>query len=194
MTFKEELLTIPQVRKVSYSNEPPGGNFWYWSVSANEMEASVRVNAVDPDFITIYGLKILEGRDFDWELTTDRDNKFIITEWVTEERRNELLAETDIYLALFSARSSSLSLATAIGAHRIIIATALPFSQEMVENTPIMCITPSDSKSIIENINRIANDNALQNTYLKAIDKYIKQHSFREMSKKLTEIYKGIAS
>lgn len=80
MTFKEELLTIPQVRKVSYSNAPPGGNFWYWSVSANEIDASVRVNAVDPDFITMYGLKILEGRDFNWEYTTDKENKFIINE------------------------------------------------------------------------------------------------------------------
>ena len=122
------------------------------------------------------------------------DNKFIITGWVTDKKRNELLAQTDIYLALFSARSSSLSLATAIGARRIIIATALPFSQEMVENAPIMCLTPSDSKPIIENINRIINDNSLQNAYLNTINEYIRQHSFREMSKKLTEIYKGIAS
>jgi hypothetical protein len=122
------------------------------------------------------------------------NNKFTITGWVTDEKRNELLAQTDIYLALFSARSSSLSLATALGARRIIIATALPFSQEMAENTPIMCITPSDSQSVIENINRIANNNALQKTYLNAIDQYIRQHSFREMSKRLTEIYEGIAS
>ncbi len=80
MTFKEEILNIPQVQKVSYSNAPPGGNFWYWSVRSNEIESSVRVNAVDPDFISMYGLKIIEGRDFNWDLVTDKDNKFIINE------------------------------------------------------------------------------------------------------------------
>lgn len=121
------------------------------------------------------------------------DNKFTITGWVMDEKRNELLAGTDIYLALFSARSSSLSLATALGARRIIIATTLPFSREIVKNAPIICITPSDSSSVIENIDRITKNNSLQNTYLNAIDEYIKQHSYRAMSKKLTEIYKGIA-
>ena len=121
-------------------------------------------------------------------------NKFTITGWVTDENRNELLTQTDIYLALFSARSSSLSLATALGARRVIIATALPLSEEMVRNTPIMCITPSDSKSVIENIDRIIKDRPIQNDYLNAIDEYIKQHSYMELSKKLTEIYREIAS
>lgn len=80
MTFKEELLTIPQVQKVSYSNAPPGGNFWYWSVSANEISSSVRVNAIDPDFIPMYGLNIIEGRNFNWDFETDKDNKFILNE------------------------------------------------------------------------------------------------------------------
>ena len=121
-------------------------------------------------------------------------NKFTITGWVTDENRNELLTQTDIYLALFSARSSSLSLATALGARCVIIATALPLSEEMVRNTPIMCITPSDSKSVIENIDRIIKDRPIQNDYLNAIDEYIKQHSYMELSKKLTEIYREIAS
>jgi len=80
MTFKEEILNIPQVQKVSYSNAPPGGNFWYWTVSSNEIESNVRVNAIDPGFISMYGLKITEGRDFNWDLVTDKDNKFIINE------------------------------------------------------------------------------------------------------------------
>lgn len=79
-TFKEELLTIPAVQQVSYSNAPPGGNFWYWTVSSNEIGGSVRVNAIDPDFISMFGLKIVDGRDFNWDLATDKDNKFIINE------------------------------------------------------------------------------------------------------------------
>lgn len=79
-TFKEELLKIPAVQQVSYSNAPPGGNFWYWTVSSNEISSSVRVNAIDPDFISMFGLKIIEGRDFNWDLVTDKDNKFIINE------------------------------------------------------------------------------------------------------------------
>jgi len=80
LTFKDQILSIPQVQSVSFSNAAPGGNFWYWSVSSNEIDASVRVNAIDPDFISMYGLQIIDGRDFNWDQTTDMDNKFIINE------------------------------------------------------------------------------------------------------------------
>lgn len=122
------------------------------------------------------------------------ENKFTITGWVTGNKRDELLDQTDIYLALFSARSSSLSVATALGARRIIIATALPLFREIIENTPVLCITSSDSNSVNENIDRIVKDSSLQKMYLYAIDNYIKQHSYRRMSKKITEIYRRIVS
>ncbi|MBE9492208.1 MAG: ABC transporter permease, partial [Bacteroidetes bacterium] len=78
--IKDELLYNPDVLSVSYSCFPPGGNFWYWTVSANDISSSVRINAVDPDFINLYSLKIMQGRDFNWNRPTDKDNKFIINE------------------------------------------------------------------------------------------------------------------
>ena len=122
------------------------------------------------------------------------EDKFIVTGWVTDERRNELLSQTDVYLALFSARSSSLSLATALGARRLIITTTLPFSEELAKNTPIMLISKANSKSVLDNIDQIISNNSIKETCLNAIDKYIEQHSYMAMSEKLIETYRGIVT
>ena len=122
------------------------------------------------------------------------EDKFTVTGWITDERRNELLSQTDIYLALFSARSSSLSLATALGARRLIIATALPFSEELVKSTPIMLISKANSKSVLDNIDQIISNNSIKESCLNAIDKYIEQHSYMAISEKLIETYRGIVT
>jgi putative ABC transport system permease protein len=46
----------------------------------NGVEKAFQAMAVDPDFIKTIGLKIIEGRDFSWDLETDKRNTVILNE------------------------------------------------------------------------------------------------------------------
>ncbi len=119
-------------------------------------------------------------------------DKFIVTGWLEDEKRDILLEKIDIYLALFSARSSSASLAAALGARRLVIATPLPLTREMTEEEKMMCIVPADKNAVIENIELLVSDKQLRQKYLSELEIYIGKYSYKAMSQKLVEIYKGL--
>jgi hypothetical protein len=117
---------------------------------------------------------------------------FTITGWIPEDTMNQLLFQTDIYLALFSERSSSASLATALGARKVIIALSIPLTQEMVKSSPVMKLASPDCKSVTEAINQLSSDKSLRESYLAEIDRYITLHSYNEMAKRLLTVYQEL--
>jgi len=119
---------------------------------------------------------------------------FNITGWAEDEKRDRLLSQTDIYLALFTARSTSGSLATALGAHRLIIATDLPYTRELVQSAPVLTICPAESKAVIDNINRLISDESLRHRNVQEIIKYTGNVFYLNMAKRVIEVYKDLTA
>ncbi|MBN1272503.1 MAG: ABC transporter permease [Candidatus Aminicenantes bacterium] len=78
--FKNELLRHPRIKDVTFSCRIPGEIMWNWGVEYGGEKKSVFVNAVDPDFIQTYGLRIVEGRNFRWEQNPDKSNRLILNQ------------------------------------------------------------------------------------------------------------------
>jgi len=119
---------------------------------------------------------------------------FTITGWVTEEERTTLLNKTDIYLGLFTVRSTSASLATALGSRQLIIASDLPYTRELARKTPILSICKSDCHSVIEKINLLISDTSLRQAYVNEIEKYTNSVSFMKMAERVIKVYKDLIS
>jgi len=78
--FKQELLKIPGVKKVAYIYTVPGRVVLQWGYHDQEgNEYYFRTIPTDPDFVSVYNIDIVAGRNFSWELETDRDN-FLVNE------------------------------------------------------------------------------------------------------------------
>lgn len=121
-------------------------------------------------------------------------DKFKVTGWVSDEQCTSLLSQTDIYLALFSARSSSASLATALGAEKLIVATALPLMQELVQSASFMSVCPAESNTVIARIQELISDEQLRQRYMQEIKRYNETVSYGNMAKRLVAIYKDICT
>jgi glycosyltransferase involved in cell wall biosynthesis len=119
--------------------------------------------------------------------------KFIITGWVSEESQSSLLAEIDIYVAFFKNRSSSASIARAVGAHRLIIATDCQIVQEINNtfNNKVIHTVKNDSTDIISKITSLLENKELIKMQQLAINRYISVSNFNTMAKTLLEIYKS---
>ncbi|MFV1883320.1 MAG: ABC transporter permease [Balneola sp.] len=83
-TIKAEFLQIPGVTEVSFSGNMPGGSDWGLPYSAEgiseEDEPTVRMLAVDHDFVKTFGMQIINGRDFSTEFSTDQQGGFLLNE------------------------------------------------------------------------------------------------------------------
>jgi putative ABC transport system permease protein len=80
--FKQELLENPDIISVATSSGSGLAEAFHMSFTEeiNGVEKSFYAMAVDPDFIKTIGLKIIDGRDFSWELETDKRKAVIINE------------------------------------------------------------------------------------------------------------------
>jgi putative ABC transport system permease protein len=78
--LRNELIKHPNIASVSFSCTVPGETMWNWDPRINERQASVNVNAIDPDFFQTYEIEMVEGRNFSWAIGSDRDNRFIVNE------------------------------------------------------------------------------------------------------------------
>jgi putative ABC transport system permease protein len=83
--FKENLLAYPQIEKVSYSYTVPGGGDNYESFSLEGVEVNPVVYTVDPDYLELTGIELLKGRNFSWDLNTDKLNTCLINETLARE-------------------------------------------------------------------------------------------------------------
>jgi len=79
-TFKREVQKNPRITNVTFSCRVPGESMWTWETKSGEQEKTVWVNAVDPDFIPAYDIALAAGRNFSWDMQTDRDNAIIANE------------------------------------------------------------------------------------------------------------------
>ncbi|MGD9346444.1 MAG: ABC transporter permease, partial [Candidatus Aminicenantes bacterium] len=83
-TFKDKALQKPSVMAVSGTNSVPGGLIGVVLFLPEDAQAGEEVTmeqfAVDHDFIDAMGLKIIEGRDFSVEYSTDTMEAFILNE------------------------------------------------------------------------------------------------------------------
>ncbi len=83
-TIKAEFLQVPGVSNVSFSGNLPGGGDWGMPYVANgvpeEEQPTMRILAIDHDFIETYGMEVVNGRDFSTEYSTDVQGGFILNE------------------------------------------------------------------------------------------------------------------
>ena len=83
--FREKLLDYPQVEKVSFSYTTPGsGDNWEGFTLEGKHVSSV-VYQIDPDYLDLTGIEILQGRNFSWDLETDKLNTCLINETLAKE-------------------------------------------------------------------------------------------------------------
>jgi putative ABC transport system permease protein len=78
--FKEELLKNPNVSKVSFSNGAPGIIEYGDALTFNNITVGMAVFSIDPDFLDLYKIKLVKGRNFDWTRKSDHVSTVILNE------------------------------------------------------------------------------------------------------------------
>ncbi len=80
--FKQGLLQNPNIISVAASSGGGLAEAFHMSFTEeiNGVEKSFQAMAVDPDFIKTIGLTIIDGRDFSWDLETDKRKTVILNE------------------------------------------------------------------------------------------------------------------
>ena len=78
--FKTELLAIPGVEKVSFSRGTPGaiGNGMYDERTGQEVQ--MRHLSCDPDFMDLFDLEMVSGRNFSWADSADIRKTYMMNE------------------------------------------------------------------------------------------------------------------
>jgi putative ABC transport system permease protein len=70
--FKNEIMSIPDIQEIAFTSAPPGTVNNYEGFSYEGVGAGFPVFTVDPSFLPMLGVKITEGRNFDWQRPNDR--------------------------------------------------------------------------------------------------------------------------
>ena len=85
--FKETLLKIPSINKVSYSMTIPGkgSNFEGFDFNSDGNSTTIQVHTIDPDYINLFEIDLISGRNFDWEKESDFKQKIILNEKAVKE-------------------------------------------------------------------------------------------------------------
>lgn len=78
--FKENLLRYPLIREVAYSYTVPGSSGNYETFEIEGQNFNTNVYTIDPDYVDLMGMEIIRGRNFSWDLETDRLNTCLINE------------------------------------------------------------------------------------------------------------------
>lgn len=78
--FKTDLLAIPGVEKVSFSDGTPGaiGNGMYDEKTGQEVQ--MRHLYCDPDFMDLFDIEMVSGRNFSWEDSADIRKTYMMNE------------------------------------------------------------------------------------------------------------------
>jgi putative ABC transport system permease protein len=78
--FRERMLQYPGILDVTYSQGRPGLVYNWEGFEYKGKRDGYAVFTVEPEFFGVYGLKIVAGRNFSPEFTTDRINKCLLNE------------------------------------------------------------------------------------------------------------------
>jgi putative ABC transport system permease protein len=85
-TFKQKLLQNPNIHNIASSNTSLARNFPMTnSCVIIDKERTFYTMTVDQDFVQTIGLKIIKGRDFSWDISTDQYGAMIINETAVKE-------------------------------------------------------------------------------------------------------------
>lgn len=88
-TLREELKRYPVIKGVTASGQRLGNNFHQWGFKVKADTGVFHITPsnviVDYDYLTVYGMQLLEGRDFSREFPTDDGKAFIINESLARE-------------------------------------------------------------------------------------------------------------
>ncbi|MFC1724459.1 ABC transporter permease [candidate division KSB1 bacterium] len=86
--FKNELLKNPEIAAVTRSNWPPtnirAGSTPTWEEKSEENNPLFHNLVTDHDFLDLYGIKLIKGRNFSKEISTDLKEAYIINETAAE--------------------------------------------------------------------------------------------------------------
>jgi glycosyltransferase involved in cell wall biosynthesis len=118
--------------------------------------------------------------------------RFTITGWVSDDERDRLLDEMHIFCAFFKDRSSSESLADAIAAAKIIVATRMPLSEELVVQGPVLALAPKSPQETAELIEGLLSDGQRRRSMEQASSAYAKTYSYDECAKTLAALYERL--
>lgn len=118
--------------------------------------------------------------------------RFTVTGWVSDEERDRLLDEMNIFCAFFKERSSSESLADAIAAKMPIIATRIPLTLEMASFGPLLFLAPDKPEKTAEYISALLSDKERLYFAERAAAAYAEQFSYEECAKKLVHLYESV--
>ncbi len=83
--FRENLLKHPQIEKVAYSYTVPGSSDNYESFTLEGVDVAPCVYQIDPDYLGLMGMELKEGRDYSWDLTSDKASNCLINETLARE-------------------------------------------------------------------------------------------------------------
>jgi glycosyltransferase involved in cell wall biosynthesis len=120
--------------------------------------------------------------------------RFTVTGLAFGEERDRLLADVQIFCALFKDRSSSESLADAISAHKYIVATRIPLTEELVSQEPLAILADPDADKIAARIRQIISDEPLRRSLDHGCAAYCERFSVEACSRSVVEVYERLLS
>jgi hypothetical protein len=120
--------------------------------------------------------------------------RFSITGWVSEETQSTHLSNIDIHLALFKNRSSSASIARALGARKLIIATENQIVSEINDSlgTDVIKVVKPASFEVAEAIEIMSTNKNEISRYYQSIDQYVAKYNFTTMASSMFDIYRTL--
>ncbi len=117
-------------------------------------------------------------------------HKFTITDWVSEQTKNELLAGAHVFLALFHAKSASESLAAALACRIPIVATDLPLYRELAADGAGVITCGSDPHAVSKAIQRVLENKPYRTKIIARTCSYIQRYSLSAISRQLLTLYR----
>lgn len=156
-------------------------------------------------FTWIGGVRTADQQHMFNELTSRIESygwhdRFRITGWIDENTLGGYFEELDIVLALFRHRSSSASIARALGYGKPVIATSSPMTIELAEgnadsprsnNAPLL-IAPPDASRIADRITSFTTDKSLRRQLNEGIETYVDEHTFDRSACHLLHLYRRL--
>jgi glycosyltransferase involved in cell wall biosynthesis len=119
-------------------------------------------------------------------------DRFQITGWLPEGEFNTILCTADVFCAFFTSRSSSATLAAAIGCLRPIVATAAPLTLELASRFGVLhCVQPS-AEAAAAGIESVLSDGPLRISLETNVARYRERHDFGSLADQLTDLYKSL--
>jgi putative ABC transport system permease protein len=79
-SFRNDIKQIAGVQHIGISSSIPGFVNMGWGRMVDTVERRINALTIDPEFMDVYGLKIIKGRGFDNDLNSDINNAFILNQ------------------------------------------------------------------------------------------------------------------